>query len=116
MRTVSFSFYHDTYHGALSEDVFNRHVYPAAALVDDLTMSRASGDLTEDELLRVNLALCAVIDARADNAEMGGATSMENDGVSVSYAAQYVQDGAKRERDAAVLYLAQTNLLYRGVG
>ena len=36
MRTVSFSFYHDTYHGELSEDVFNRHVYPAAALVDDL--------------------------------------------------------------------------------
>lgn len=116
MRTVSYSFYHDTYHGELDEATFNRLSMPAAALVDDLTMGRASGDLTEEELLRVNLALCAVIDAKRLNAEAGGATSMENDGVSVSYSAQYIQDGAKRERDAAVVYLAQTNLLYRGVG
>lgn len=115
MRTVSFSFYQESYHGTLPEEAFNRQLNPAAALVDDLTMGRAAGALTEEELLRVNLALCAVIDAKADNAEIAGATSMENDGVSISYGVQYVQDGSKRERDAAVLYLAQTNLLYRGV-
>ena len=115
MRTVSFIFYQETYHGALTEEDFNRQIYHAAALVDDLTMGRASGDVTEEELLRINLALCAVIDAKAENAELGGVSSMENDGVSVSYGVQYVQDGSRRERDAAVLYLAQTNLLYRGV-
>ncbi len=116
MRTVSYSFYHDTYHGTLDETSFNRLSVPASALVDDLTMGRASGALTEEELLRVNLALCAVIDAKHINEENGGVQSMTNDGVSVSYGAQYAQDGGKRERDAAVVYLAQTNLLYKGVG
>lgn len=115
MRTVDYEFYSGTYKGELPQADFDRLMLPSSAFVDDLTMGRAADeDLTEDELLRVKLALCAVVDAMALNEKMGGVTQETNDGISVSYSAQYVQATGKRLREAAVVYLAQTNLLYRG--
>lgn len=116
MRTVSYQFYTQVYHGQLSENDFLAQSMQAAAYVDDLTMGRASCELTEAEALRVDLALCAVTDAMHNAQELGGVTSETNDGVSVSYAADYAKATGQHIRDAAVVYLAQTNLLYRGVG
>lgn len=116
MRTVSYQFYTQVYHGQLSENDFLALSMQAAAYVDDLTMGRSSGELSEAEALRVDLALCAVTDAMHDAKELGGVTSETNDGVSVSYAADYAKATGQHIRDAAVVYLAQTNLLYRGVG
>lgn len=117
MRTVSYEFYSETYKGTLDQATFERLMVPSSAFVDDLTMGRAASEnLSADELLRVQLALCAVADAKAMEEEMGGVTQETNDGVSITYGAQYAAQGEKRIRDAAVVYLAQTNLLYRGVG
>lgn len=116
MRTVSYQFYTQNYHGQLSESDFLALSMRAAAYVDDLTMGRSSGDLTEAEAQRVDLALCAVTDAMHTAQELGGVTSQTNDGVSVSYAADYAGATGKHIRDAAAVYLAQTNLLFRGVG
>ena len=116
MLTVDYRFYHETYHGELSQEDFNKQTWTAAAALDDLTMSRASGHLTEDETLHCDLALCAMIDAADLYDQMGGITEQRNDGVSVSYApAEAGKSKAQRIRDAALPYLAQTNLLYRGV-
>ncbi len=49
-------------------------------------MSRSAGTLTEDEALRCDLALCAMIDAADLYNQVGGITEQKNDGVSVSYA------------------------------
>lgn len=116
MRTVSYPFYTEVYHGKLSEADFLALSMQAAAYVDDLTMGRASGELSEAEALRVDLALCAVTDAMHNAQELGGVTAETNDGVSISYAADYAKATGQHIRDAAVVYLAQTNLLYRGVG
>lgn len=115
MRAVSYQFYTQIYHGQLSENDFQALSMQAAAYVDDLTMGRASGTLTEDEAQRVDLALCAVVEAMHTAQELGGVTAQTNDGVSVSYAADYTKATGQHIRDAAVIYLAQTNLLYRGV-
>ena len=117
MRTVEYSFYTGEYHGTMTAEQFNRQLLPAAAYVDDLTMGRAAAeDLTEDELLRVRYAICAAAEAMADNPTHGDVVSESNDGISVHYESGASGIREKRIRDAAVLYLAQTNLLYRGVG
>lgn len=117
MRTVEYSFYNGTYHGELSQEAFEKQSWAAAAAIDDLTMGRASGELTTDEALRCDLALCAMIDAADLYDQMGGITEQRNDGISVSYAlTEAGKSKAQRIRDAALPYLAQTNLLYRGVG
>lgn len=117
MRTVAYSFYSDTYHGELSQEAFEKQSWAAAAALDDLTMSRSAGELSSDEALRCDLALCAMIDAADLYDQVGGVSSQSNDGVSVSYAPSVAAVGREaRLRDAAVPYLAQTNLLYRGVG
>lgn len=114
MHTVSYQFYTQVYHGKLSEDDYLALSMRASAYVDDLTMGRSSGELTEADALRVDLALCAVADAMHTAHELGGVTSQTNDGVSVSYAADYAAATGQHVRDAAIVYLAQTNLLYRG--
>lgn len=117
MRTVDYRFYQGTYRGSLDETAFNRQSWTAAAALDDLTMSRSAGTLTEDEALRCDLALCAMIDAADLYEQVGGITEQRNDGVAVSYApTEAGKSKAQRIRDAALPYLAQTNLLYRGVG
>ena len=117
MRTVDYGFYTGTYHGTLTAEKFSAQIMPAAAYVDALTMGRAAGaDLTERELLRVQLAICAAVDAMDLNQAHGDVVSESNDGVSVHYESGASGIREKQIRDAAVLYLAQTNLLYRGVG
>lgn len=117
MRTVAYSFYTGTYHGELSQEAFEKQSWAAAAELDDLTMSRSAGELSSDEAQRCDLALCAMIDAADLYDQVGGVSSQSNDGVSVSYApTAAAASKTQRLRDAAVVYLAQTNLLYRGVG
>lgn len=116
MKTVAYSFYTDTYHGELAQADFDKHSWTAAAVLDDLTMGRSAGTLTENEALRCDLALCAMIDAADLHDQVGGVTEQKNDGVSVSYSpAEAGRSKTQRIRDAALPYLAQTNLLYRGV-
>lgn len=117
MRSVEYSFYTGEYHGSMTAEQFTRQLLPASAYVDDLTMGRASADdLTEDELLRVRYAICAAAEAMHDAPAHGDVVSESNDGISVHYESGGSGVREKQIRDAAVLYLAQTNLLYRGVG
>ena len=117
MRTVEYSFYAGEYQGTLTAEQFSHQLMPAAAYVDDLTMGRADSDeLTPGELLRVKLAICATADAMHQAPTHGDVLSESNDGISVHYESGGSGVREKQIRDAAVLYLAQTNLLYRGVG
>lgn len=117
MLKVPYAFYKEAFFGQLGEMEFYRLGVFAGAYLDDLTMGRVSGELTDDQRERVSLAYCAVVDIRQTLERRSGIASESNDGVSISYASE--DEGGKSEGrqlyEAAALYLANTGLLYRGV-
>lgn len=117
MMTVDYQFYKETFHGQMNESDFARLSVYASAYIDELTMGRVSDQLSENTMQRVKMAFCAVADAYHLNEQGGGVASETNDGISVTYVAG---TGAAKSEDrrlyeAAVLFLAPTGLLYRGV-
>lgn len=84
----------------------------ASAYLDILTLDKITDDWTTDE--RVKNACCAVADVYAKQDAGGEVASESNHGVSRTYVASG-KSTDKQLYDAAVLYLANTGLLYRGV-
>ena len=81
---ADFSFYKDTYKGKAAEETFSRLSVLARAHIDRMTNNRAK-DATGEDLEKVKLAFCSVVD-ELDTQEKGGVIASEsNDGISRSY-------------------------------
>lgn len=117
MPTVDYTFYTEIFHGKLSQEDFERLSVYASAYLEELTMGRASGELTKDVALKVSKALCAVADAYLLQEQGGGVASETNDGISVTYVSgvSNAKSDGRRLYEAAALFLGPTGLLYRGV-
>lgn len=112
-----FSFYKDTYNGALTEAEYTRYSARATAEIDRMTSQRAK-TATGELLELVKFAECAVIDELSYQS-LGGSgdvTSESNDGISRSYATGAVPKSSRQRIDAAAFpWLSDTNLLFVGV-
>lgn len=109
---VDYGYYLGRYHGTLSEEAYNAQAVKAAAYLSAVTFGRADGADPPDA---AKLAYCAVVDAYSASAA-GAVAAETNDGVSVTYVQGEgpAKAEAKRLREAVSLYLAGTDLLYRG--
>ena len=110
MIYADFSYYKDTFCGEMAEGDFKRLSRQASAYLDSVTFDRIA-KIKE----RVKEAYCAVADAILLN-ENGVVSQESNDGVSVIYTRGVSNTLTDEERlyQAAVLYLGNTGLLYRG--
>lgn len=117
MITVDYSFYTSTFKGKTAQADFDRLAVKASAYLNRLTFDRITDALPAATLNRAKLALCEVVDALSLNEHGGGVASESNDGVSVTYVTgvSNAKTDQQRLREAAVLYLGGTGLLYRGV-
>ena len=117
MPTVDYTFYTEIFFFFLSQEDFERLSVYASAYLEELTMGRASGELTKDVALKVSKALCAVADAYLLQEQGGGVASETNDGISVTYVSgvSNAKSDGRRLYEAAALFLGPTGLLYRGV-
>ena len=87
MLTVDYEFYTSTFHGRLGKEDFERLGVYTSAYLDELTMGRASGELTGPVMEKVKLAYCSVVDTYHLNENGGGIASESNDGITVNYVA-----------------------------
>ena len=115
MIYADFSYYKDTYCGEMAEGDFKRLSRSASAYLDSVTFDRIPSVTDEKIKERVKEACCAVADAILLN-ENGVVSQESNDGVSVIYTRGVSNTLTDEERlyQAAVLYLGNTGLLYRG--
>ena len=116
MIYADFSYYKDTYCGEMAEGDFKRLSRQASAYLDSVTFDRIAAVTDEKIMEKVRAACCAVADAILLN-ENGVVSQESNDGVSVIYTRGVSNTLTDEERlyQAAVLYLSNTGLLYRGV-
>lgn len=117
MIYADFSYYRDTYCGEMAEGDFKRFSRSASAYLDSITFDRIPSVTDEKIKERVKEACCAVADALLRKEQRDGIAAESNDGVSVTYAiyASETNENERRLYQAAVLYLGNTGLLYRGV-
>lgn len=114
MVYADFSYYRDTYCGEMAEGDFKRLSRSASAYLDSVTFDRIPSVTDEKIMEKVREACCAVADALLRKEQRDGIAAETNDGVSVTYATEGKTD-EERLYQAAVLYLGNTGLLYRGV-
>lgn len=109
---ADYKFYSEQYHGTVGESDFPRLAVKAAAFLDYYTMGRVKSD---PELDAVKMASCALVDKYSEieqNAAQTGKKSESVGSYSVTY--QTAQEIKAELADIARMYLAGTNLLYRG--
>ena len=114
MVYADFSYYKDTYCGEMAEGDFKRLSRSASAYLDSVTLDRIPSVTDEKIMEKVKDACCAVADVLLLKEQRDGIAAETNDGVSVTYATEGKTD-EERLYQAAVLYLGNTGLLYRGV-
>lgn len=109
---VDYGYYISRYRGGNSEEDFNAQRIRAAAYLSAVTFGRVDETTPPDA---AKLAFCAVVDAYCASSS-GAVASESNDGVSVTYVQGEgpAKAEAQRLREAVSLYLAGTDLLYRG--
>lgn len=113
MIYADFSYYKDTYCGEMAEGDFKRLSRQASAYLDSVTFDRIAAVTDEKIKERVREACCAVADVLLRKEQRDGIASETNDGISVTYTTEGSTDEQRLYR-AAVLYLGNTGLLYRG--
>lgn len=115
---ATYSFYTTTYLGtAIASADFSRLILPASKEIDRLTYNRAGVIVTAGTdtatIELVGLAACAAAEIIQKLDESGGAVRSESVGrASVSYFAPKTRES--QIYDAVRLYLAGTDLLFRG--
>ena len=114
MIYADFSYYKDTYCGEMAEGDFKRLSRSASAYLDSITFDRIPSVTEEKIKERVKEACCAGADVLLQKEQRDGIASETNDGISVTYTTEGSTDEQRLYR-AAVLYLSNTGLLYRGV-
>lgn len=117
MIYADFSYYKDTYCGEMAEGDFKRLSRSASAYLDSVTFDRIAAVTDEKIKEKVKEACCAVADALLRKEQRDGIAAESNDGVSITYVTYTSETNAEEQRlyRAAVLYLGNTGLLYRGV-
>ena len=100
--------------GEMAEGDFKRLSRSASAYLDSITFDRIPSVTDEKIKERVKEACCAVADVLLQKEQRDGIASETNDGISVTYTTEGSTDEQRLYR-AAVLYLSNTGLLYRGV-
>ena len=114
MIYADFSYYKGTYCGEMAEGDFKRLSRQASAYLDSVTLDRIPSVTDEKIKEKVKEACCAAADALLQKEQRDGIAAESNDGVSVTYASE-TNANERRLYQAAVLYLGNTGLLYRGV-
>lgn len=114
MVYADFSYYRDTYCGEMAERDYKRLSRQASAYLDSVCFGRIQAVTEEKIMEKVKDACCAVADVLLLKEQRDGVAAETNDGVSVTYATEGKTD-EERLYQAAVLYLGNTGLLYRGV-
>ncbi len=112
MPWVSYEYYADAYLGdKLSTEEFYRAEKRAETYADTITMGRVQDYLDES---RVKDFLCAAAECYGMDAGIGDASSISNDGLSITLDTSKTLE--QELLGAAELYLAPLGLLYRGIG
>lgn len=110
---ADYDYYVNNYGGnAIAEMDFTRLSRQASAYLDMLTLDKITDDWKKDD--HVKCACCAAAEVYARQEQGGEVASETNHNVSKTY----VTSGKSVDKqlyDAAVLYLANTGLLYRGL-
>lgn len=101
------AFYTDVYHGRLNGTELEKSLRRANAYIGTL-MLRSPSSIPDE----VKFAVCEIADIYNTEETRDGITSENNDGYSVSY--DKSRSIENKVYDIAVLYLADTGLLYRG--
>lgn len=115
MLYADYTYYKETYGGTMAEADFKRLSRQASAYLDAVSFDRIREVTEEETLAKVTDACCAVADAYFLNENGGGIAAETNDGVSVTYVnGTGSHTDEERLYQAALLYLGQTGLLYRG--
>ena len=119
MLYADFNYYHDSYNGAVDNEIeFKRLMREASAFLDYISQGRCQDYYkAHDEDDKVKNAACAIVDIRKEYAEgERGITSETVGKVSVSYSAQEADKTLEEVcYQTAKIYLAGTGLLYLGV-
>ncbi len=107
---VEYSYYQESYGGALPEETFCQLAVRASFYVDRLAGGRAA---KQKELDAVKMAVCAVVEAMQKQSE-GGIVASESVGSwSRSFATGNARSAERLLYDAAMLYLADSGLVAR---
>ena len=107
---ADYNFYVTQYHGTVSESEYPHLAVKAGAFLDYYTMGRAKDN---PELEAVKMAFCALVDKySAIEQNTAGKKSESVGSYSVTY--QTVDEVRAELADITRMYLAGTNLLYRG--
>ena len=101
------AFYTDVYHGSLSGAELERSLRRANAYIGAL-MLRSPFPIPDE----VKYAVCEIADMYNTEDSRSGIVSENNDGYSVTYDKSLTAES--KAYNIAVLYLANTGLLYRG--
>lgn len=101
------AFYADVYHGSLNGAELERSLRRANAYIGAL-MLRSPSPVPDE----VKYAVCEIADMYNTEDSRSGIVSENNDGYSVTY--DNNRTAENKAYDIAVLYLANTGLLYRG--
>lgn len=97
-------------------DDFQRLSRQASAYLDHVTFDRIQNVTEEKVMGKVKDACCAVAEVYLLNEQGGGIASETNDGISVTYVnGAGSKTDEQRLHEAALIYLGNTGLMYRGV-
>lgn len=101
--------------GALAETEFNRFEFRAERIIDNNTQGRLKNVDTIPEVVgKCMYELTTYLSNTAKNGDNSAVSSFSNDGYSVTYSEQ--KTAAQQIYDIIYDYLADTDLLYCGVG
>lgn len=116
MIYADFAYYKNTYGGEMDEKDYKRLSRQASAFLDFVCFNRIEAVTDEKIMEKVKDACCAVADVCLLNEQGGGIAAETNDGISVTYVnGTGSKTDDQRLRQAALMYLGHTGLMYRGV-
>lgn len=116
MPYADYTYYTDTYKGAMSEEEFNRLSRQASAYLDSITFNRTALTTHSTAIQsKIKDACCAVTDILYKK-EQGGELTSQSVG---SWSRQFASSGKtidQQQYEAAAMYLEMTGLMYQGGG
>ena len=116
MIYADYEHYKGSYYGKMAEEDFARLSRQASAFLDFVCFNRIESVTDEKIMEKVKDACCAVADVCLLNEQGGGIAAETNDGISVTYVnGTGSKTDDQRLRQAALMYLGNTGLMYRGV-
>lgn len=117
MVYADFEYYKYDYCGEMAEKDYMRLSRQASAYLDNVCFDRIAKVTDEAMMAKIKDACCAVADTYLLNENGGGISAETNDGISVTYLNGTSKSLTNEQRlyQAALTYLGNTGLMYRGV-